>query len=157
MTIWHSLLGYARYQRSFSSFQSESSGWTLLVSSRWASTGRKMCCPTTPTGAWRRPWRCLTCYKPTSGPQWWSAAARFMSALCMSFLHRVVLAFRRVNRSWRCCCTTRTESWCISLWSQRDWLSWTEAEGRGKPHFTQVYTRTRDPPVCFYTLTPNLN
>lgn len=53
----------------------------------------------------------------------------------MSFLHRVPPPFRRVNQRSRCCCTTCRGSWCISLWSEKAWLSWNEAEGRRQPHF----------------------
>ena len=44
--------------------------------------------------------------------------------------------FRPGNPSSQCCCTTRTESWSICLWSVVDWLSSREAEWRGAPQPT---------------------
>lgn len=44
--------------------------------------------------------------------------------------------FRLGTQSSQCCCTTRTESWSICLWSTVDWLSSHEAEWRGAPQPT---------------------
>ena len=45
--------------------------------------------------------------------------------------------FRPGNQSSQCCCTTRTESWSICLWSAADWLSSIEVERSSSTHKVQ--------------------